>query len=313
MSLPTLAKTWQFNVNQKTTTSSVLLTDCQNTLYKIKTTLTGFTNPWTVVASSDGSTAGASDKWTASNKLIWAASSNARSWIVLQQTGMSGGTYQLYIDCTNASPQNLYVACSVGGLYTGFTTPASKPTATDEIVLLNTSTWFNTVASTSVLHIMMTSDGYSTRIFNYIGSTNYSSFFIETLASDSALTYKIASAVKTSNTYATFYGSSVTPWSSRYSSTNFVAYTGVESYYNSTVPAANSGAVSDFTTAYPICPLSIHSEAAGAKGRVGSLVDLWFGSTAVAVGSTYPSSGGKTFIQLGGFVLPWNGSVPVLA
>ena len=72
MALPTLEKTWQFNVNQAIATTGVVNTDAQNLLFRIKQTLIGFSsNPWTVVRSSNSVTTGASDLWVAASNLIF--------------------------------------------------------------------------------------------------------------------------------------------------------------------------------------------------------------------------------------------------
>jgi hypothetical protein len=104
MALPTLEKTWQFNVNQSTTTSGSILPDMQALLYKLKTSLIGFgSTPWTVIRSSNGSSAGASDYWASSSDLIWNYEGSAHSWMVLQQSALNN--LQLLISCEQ-SPSN---------------------------------------------------------------------------------------------------------------------------------------------------------------------------------------------------------------
>ncbi len=64
MALPTLEKTWQFAVNQVVTATGSTLNDRRKALYNIKAAMTGFANnPWVVVMSSDGESAGSGDKW----------------------------------------------------------------------------------------------------------------------------------------------------------------------------------------------------------------------------------------------------------
>ena len=42
MALPTLSKTWQFNVNNQTTAQGSVLADCRKTLRAIKNAMIGF-------------------------------------------------------------------------------------------------------------------------------------------------------------------------------------------------------------------------------------------------------------------------------
>lgn len=66
---------------------------------------------WTVVGSSDGTTAGmdATDRWIAYTNLVWNNSGSAHSWIVLQNTTLG---YQVCIDCVNSVTTNLSLAAT---------------------------------------------------------------------------------------------------------------------------------------------------------------------------------------------------------
>lgn len=314
MALPTLEKSWQFNVNQTTATSGTLATDCKSVMYKLKTSLTGFsTSPWTVVSSSDGSTYGASDKWTSSSTLVWNSSGNAHSWIVLQQTGINGsGTTQICIDLLSSNASNTYLFSinfsPNAGFVTGGTLTA-RPTATDEYSLTS-QTWYPNTAASSVLHVQQSSTGDCTRWFVFSGGTIYSSCIIDTMYSDSAMSYKGVFSYLQNPLYSNVYTSTAIfeGFNGASGGTKFPAYVGVESISSSAVPAMNSGAISDFSGGYPICPISLHSTTAGSRGRLGRLSDIFIGSSAIATGSGYPSSGANTFAQFGAYVIPWNGS-----
>jgi len=307
MALPVLEKTWQYNVNQSTTTSGVLLTDCRAAMFKIKQSLIGFTNGWTVVNSSNASLTGG-DCWASVSDLSW-ASSGVHSWIVLQQTGVNGsGTTQICIDLFTANAYQFYIAFSPSAGFAGGSTSA-RPTATDEYSTA-TIAWFPTSAATSVIHATQSSTGDCTRVFVFSGGTCYGSLIMDTMYSDSPLSYKGVFGYNTSILYANVYTN--TPYfRGIFGSTKYAAYVGVEQYQPNTVPAANAGAISDFSSAYPFCPISLHSTTIGARGRCGRLSDIFLGSTSIATGSTYPS-GGSTFAQFGTFIIPWNGTVPVI-
>ena len=313
MALPTLEKTWQHNVNQSTTTSGTIYTDLKALMYKIKASLVGFaSSPWTVVRSSNGVVADASDNWASAADVIWVTGSN-RSWIVLQQSGL--GSTQICISCspygsTNSDFLNLAISPSAG--FTGGSITA-RPTATDERVILSDMSWitFNSAVNT-VLHVMMSSTGEQTRILIFAGSTVRAQWFIEKLA-DSSLTYPVGIIVQAAGyTLAQFLSNPY--WFGKHGAVDFTAFTATESYGAGYVVNVNSGAVSNISGGYPMTPLSLHSETPSAKGRAGRLVDMWAGSSSIATGSTYPvlPADTKEFFQFNQFVFPWNGSTPVI-
>jgi hypothetical protein len=316
MALPSLERTWQYNVNQQVAPTS-LTVDLQNLMYLIKASLVGFiSSPWTVVSSSDGtSNFGASDYWSDYTKLVWTSAGSNHSWIVLQQTGVAS-TFQILIDLSNYTQLNCNILMSFAGFTGGSLTAA--PTASDSVTILSNSSWIYYQSSVNtILDVWMDSTGKSTRVVILAGSTVRSMFFIEYLA-DSPLTNKAVGVCKSSSgevTLGSFQGSAY--WAGRYSSINFTGYTCSEAYgtTNSQSPVVNqaSGSISNFSGAYPISPLSVFSATGGATGRAGRLVDMWAGSSSIATGSTYPAAG-LALIQLNQFVLPWDGvSTPVIA
>ncbi len=311
MALPILEKTWQYNVNQQTATSGVLVTDCNAMLFKIKQSLTGFAStPWTVVMSSDSASAGAADYWITAANIIHANPGVVHSWIVLQQTGITGGPLQICLDLGSSDPSYMRIVMSYAGFTGGTTT--DRPTATDEQIIWNPLLWFS-VAGDTVLNVMQSTSGDSTRLV-WLRASGVRGIWIIDNLSDSLLTYKgvysfyTGAAVPTLSTYyngPVFYG--------RFGALPITAYTGTESYNATTAAEANSGNASNITNAYPITPLSLHSETISAKGRLGRLADLWFGSTSIATGSTYPMSpADKEFVHFIPFVMPWNGTTPIL-
>lgn len=311
MSLPTLEKTWQYRVNQQIPSTSTINSDCQTQMYNIKLALTSFaSNPWTVVRSSNGITAGASDLWSGISSIV--ASTVTRSWIVLEQTGVFGGPMQICIDMNVTQYYSCTVVLSPSAGFTGGTITA-RPVATDEFVALNSANWTSTNPASSVLHALMTSDGATTRLILVVGGVVRTVLFLDTLV-DNALTHRAAVAVVNNNpiVHADVY--TFAKFCVRSTAYNCQAYVGSESYNNLLVATANSGSVSTITGAYPITPLSLHTETSGSRGRLGRLVDVWFGSSGVPSGSTYPTTpDDKEFVQFGPFVFPWNGTAPLLS
>jgi hypothetical protein len=191
MALPTVAKTWRFNVNNKRATTSNLFWH-QALMFNLKDILinnspilawdTPPTGIWTVDHSCDGSTAGTPadgiDRWVTTANLVWDRPADAHSWIVFN-TGMNGGLGQVLIDLDNdnnssvgAEPESIDVRISPGGLFTGGTTTA-RPTASDELPGEITrgqtaGAWAGLQTATGLdigYHVMMSADGAEMRIF----------------------------------------------------------------------------------------------------------------------------------------------------
>jgi len=64
---------------------------------------------------------------------------------------------------------------------------------------------------------------------------------------------------------------------------------------------------------WPFTPIGVVSNSAGSRGRLGTAYDLWYGSTAIGDGDTYPADTSRQFAQFGHFIFPWDGSAPQTA
>jgi hypothetical protein len=315
MAIPTLEKTWQYNVNQAIASVGTADGDMKKLVLAMKNSLTGFSSsPWTVVRSSNGTTVAASDLWTSVSAMVNTYDGSAHSWIVLEQTGVTGGPFQLCIDLNYSGMYQMsWVYSPTAGFTVGGTTTA-RPTASDQTVLVNAGTWINdTGISSKVLHVMMSADGQCTRVYTFVAGIVSFSLLIETLADTSAtLTSKAVATLGLAYTSTNFYNNAY--WHGRFGSTHYVAFTATEGYKNGPVPSGNSGTISDFTSAFAISPLSAYSETGGCHGRAGRFVDLYMGAAGAPNGSTYPlTPNDKEFVQFSQFVMPWNGTAPLMA
>src|SRR5678815_1345942 len=133
MALPTKVKTWQYANN--TGGNSWLGTntaDCAFSIVAMKDEMLAFgSNPWVVVGSSDGVTAGmdAVDRWVDYTNLpIYTG--GAMSWIVLGQPELSANA-QLCIAFNSGTGTQATVIWSPTAGFTGGNT-TTRPTATDE-------------------------------------------------------------------------------------------------------------------------------------------------------------------------------------
>ena len=196
MALPTVAKTWRYNVNNKKVTASnyvyhqVLMLDLKNILINNSPAIAWDTPPasiWTVDHSCDSITAGTPadgvDRWVTSANLVWDRPNDPHSWIVYK-TGMNGGVAEVLVDLDNdnnaslgSEPENITCFLSPGGLFTGGTT-TNRPTASDEVGEMTrgqtVGMWAGAQTSTGLdigYHVMMSDDGAEMRIFMHRTNT----------------------------------------------------------------------------------------------------------------------------------------------
>ena len=172
MALPTVEKTWQYNVNQTPANNPSAV------LYAMKASLTGFaSNPWQVVSSSNCTNYGDADYWSSAADVRYAVTPGPKySWIVLKQPAISSNFQVLITARTTAGgwdeAMNFRISPSVG--FTGGTL-TTFPSASDQILETSYSRsggTYNPVYDYSSAgwppvsyHAMMSSDGKCTRSF----------------------------------------------------------------------------------------------------------------------------------------------------
>lgn len=326
MALPTLQKTWQFNVNNQIVPLGTTLLDNQTLLLAIKNAMLGFaTNPCTMVYSCNSTTAGTAgdgvDRITTATDLVWANAGTAHSWFVIKQTGLASN-FQILFSCEGASSSGtlLTVVYSQSAGFTGGTTTA-RPTATDQVVLLNGAQWNFTNAPTEYptrWSVMQSTDGQCLRVL--IGQQNnpYSAWFFETLQnpttglSPAVVCYVGGGAIQ--NTFSLLL--SVSNFSFRYSGATYKGVMSCEGYAAIIVPTDTAGPYSvanEIDAGWPMAPLGFVGTTAGARGHHGSFYDLWVGSSTAVSLDTYPSTGTNLFLQAGVLIYPWDGSTPAFS
>lgn len=345
MALPTLSKTWIYNVEAivnpmysgNTTTFyafdylawmvGIKLAMCKNTGWVDKDGLAATQNfPWTVKASSDGDTANASDNWTSYLSLVnnpatptYKISVIDFGWCVLENAALSNFEFLLGTGNNGGvGYQNKHVAwCSWSGFDTSSPLVTAFPTASDSLQLIGTG---NAGVSTtggigdnvpfdSVIHIAMSTDGECTRVigcranipvlfWQFEKAKNPVSGWTDTIFSTSRGNTVPAKNQGLSSEFLTTRSTGV-----RLSGANRLIYMTTEGYGTSLTPTAmrTPGHLDNEFKLYPAALLSDFAPA----GRVGSVFDMWFTPLSATPGTTFPESGNRQFLSLGGAVIPW--------
>jgi hypothetical protein len=314
---PPITKTWQFNINQNITLG---VNSCRTMLLAIKNSLLGFaSNPWTVEYSCNSVTAGAAgdgiDRWVTGSNLVYvSAAGTAHSWIVLKQAGLASNL-QIVIDLVTSGAgasafayANIFISGSAG--FTGGST-TDRPTATDEYELTQHENWvFQDNTKNYILHVMQSTDGQCTRIFCMNNGYVAGVWFIEKLQNPRpgiALPY--AASVMGSQ-------DGTSDASSIHNFTDFISLVARFGAINTGAALTGEGAFAtlisnhqkfadDIDGSYWLSPIGVNCYTAGAKGRYGTLFDVWWGSPSAVNGDTYDETT-NTLVSMGQFIVPSN-------
>lgn len=319
MSLPTLVRTWQTSCNNAQAALGSALADNRGLLIAIKNQMLTFgTNPWTVRYSCNSTTAGTAgdgvDRWASTPaNLVWQGAGSAHSWIVLQQSGIATG-FQLLLSCegSSASGSIMVIVVSPSAGFTGGTTTA-RPTATDEQVLVNGVGWggVGTVDQSARWSVEQSTDGAGTRIVTCAGGAVTGIAFFEQPANvvTGWSSPSVSLWVNGTGTLANFstYGNS----KGRIGATSANLGISCEGTAGTAAlgpaDAVFGNIANEVSGEWPFWPLGIDCSTAGVRGRHGTLVDLWFGSSNVPSGDSYPATGTTgQFAQFGVLIIPWN-------
>ena len=327
MPLPTLVKTWNFDVNipsQGVPTSSANSDVRWGAHYfDLKQALLGIAPGWTVAGSGGAGNGGgggmdAVDRWTNGNDLdVTGSAPTQTSWIVLQNDAIRVG-FQLLIQPDNNAGgwpgAGLFLQVSPGGLYTGGSQTTS-PTAADAVTVGGTTVNSGSSPETPITHLAMSSDGAITRWWLTWGGDTHAffEFAIPTNTVPGWTDPWVATAVYNGLTNAPDYAdlTNVTTYTrGRQGSINMALYWTSEGW---NFDATNAAAGQRMTWgndldggAFPMAPIGLASETSFVRGRHGELTDVWWGTTILATGSYYPETLPRQFVQLGDIIVPWD-------
>lgn len=333
--------------NKRLISTGVPLTDQRQALLQIINDMISFPlSPWTVVGSANGAGSFGMDgvnRWDGLTKLVFATNTGtAHSWIVLQQSGIST-KFQICFDLVNASNlsnadgryMDLYVSGAAGfGTANGGTdgTNTTRPTATDENPYGTTGNanfidgGSNVTAHTqeTIISTMQSSDGQAFRCLIRLPGSRYSVYFNCEKPKNPISGWTnpyfgrwtcIVSSSGDQPTYANFNDTSNmrTRVTALGTPTNTGLYVGTEGFSGA---MAGQWIVSrnELLDQWELYPTNLYcTSPSGARGRYGKPFDMWWCSTSLSSGETFPSDGSRQFLVVGDIVIPWDGSIPVLA
>lgn len=326
MSLPTIEKTWQFDLNRTVACAGASTTYAKPILRAIKDRWKAFgTLPATVSRSCNGTTAGTLadgvDRWAADADIVpVSAAGTAHSWMVINLVGMGSPAPQLVIDCIGSTSSQFaeFWFSPSGAFITGGTT-LNRPTATDEYKINYRTNWVQATTSANVrLHLWESSDGACRRV-----AVMYNNFLTSLIILDNMKNPRGGTA---SPYLCAAIGSSGTAASTGTFTEMFAAYecfvrnsttTGTASLtcegVNTTGLGAEQTSADDIDSSWPVLPIAVFSNTSGARGRYGQVYDLWYGSSGNSSGQEFDDAGGKVLGQLGHLLFPSNGLTLAIA
>lgn len=323
MPLPTLDKTWQPSTNNAVAALGTPLATNRRILRTIKNLLLAFAlNGWTTRYSCNSAVAGAAgdgvDRWAADADLVWNAAGSAHSWYVLQQAGV-GATFQVLISLEGASASGSLLTCyiSPSAGFTGGSTTA-RPTATDEVVVLNNANWGGTGTADSnvIIDALQSTDGQCTRVVvcRLSAATTFMLFDRPknpvTGWANPCVGVWLGRDAANAFIYSDLIGVALVKL--RLGTTSTGAFCTQEAFGATFIGSAAVGA-NEVSGDFPMLPVGIWCNNAPVRGRQGEFFDLWMGYNSLAVGDTYPNDATRQFAQFGAPIVPWDGTLPVVA
>ena len=349
MTVPSLQKTWYFQVNTTITQQGSTLATGRLLMRTVKDTFLGagswtdssnaaatLTNNWVVDFSSDSTAPGTGtagdgvDHWTVNGSLVWATAGTAHSWMVIKNTQMPGGTLWVCIDLSNANAYNCTIVISRVGFTGGSTT--NRPTATDEVVTLNNTTWgMDTGGTTSMkLHALKSSDNQHHRVVISRNGWGHGLWMFEAITTTDNWTKNLL--VYTNGTSSANYGGSYLVFTNNFNGSGPLCYSiteqGTPWVGSLAVPFAPGPifdmiskvtAVAEMNSAWPAMSIGIESHSnytytgstpsvaiEYSMGYAGKLKDLFWVPSSLGEGDQAPSGGGANFSMIGDTCWPWN-------
>jgi len=289
MALPTLSKTWVFNLNNAQAAQGSVLACNQAVMFALVNALIA-TGKWAVYYSCSSTVAGAAgdgvNRWASPANLVWNAAGTPHSWMVLRNTSLASGNYQLLLEL-GTDGVNFYLTAkkSNNAGFTGGSTTA-VPTATDQINILVGNNWGQLSVNAAMRwSVEVSNDGQCTRVILASQGTARGFWLIEQLGSPEAgITYPTAEYIVGNS------GGAATPTLGSWVCNPVVGVSSASSTIGYESQLTTLPSPSSFTGNWPMCQCALDGNVANMYGRLGLMQDLWIGTTSAASGDSYPGA-----------------------
>ena len=80
--------------------------------------------------------------------------------------------------------------------------------------------------------------------------------------------------------------------------------------YGSAALGQNLVQPNELTGEWPFAPVGVAAGQVQFRGRMGIIPDMWWTSTALVGGQTFPNSTARNFLCIEDFIIVWNGDIP---
>ena len=325
MAFPVLERAYSFNVNHQNITSGDDYNDRRAFMLWIHQTMTSWaSNPWVMVASSNGVTAGwPGPGWNTIADVIWEyiTTPSGHSWMVWET---ADGT-QILMDFTGSNDKILYLRVSPNASFTGGTS-AVAPVATEFFTVKDNQQFSDPNFHTCRFHAIHADDGNSDWIFQSFNNKNYFCWgYNKILDPVPGLTYPYVSWLNYDNDNGTAEQPMVRTapsmlfhnyWKGRQTlaANNYSAYAAAEIHEEGQMPDLVER-INDISGKRQMYPVMLSAWGVGNYQYVGRIADVYAWGTGANSGDTIEEnvlSPARLWVIMGEMVFPWNGTPPLL-
>jgi len=331
MALPTLVKTWEFDVNNRGGVGLSIASDIKKHAFAIKEALisASFTLPMVVTRSSNASVADGTDNWATYADVV--VSSGNHSWIVLKSQGTVPYEICIAFDDNTSYQSSFFGFSMTGGFNAGAGgtdgTISARPTATDEVAV-HTTNWNwaggQFAAFSSMIHVLMSTDANTMMMIVYINGAAVSVIRADIIQNPTT-GYAIGGGAGmhfwlrfTNDATNVLAFSQAAGSGNKWSLDDVVGLDGNVFFSYEAIDVTEIACIATFhqpnawTGKWPFYPVGVWTTGAK-RGRVGTLSDIWWSSGANAQGDMYPAVGSLyQFANVGNMIIPWDGVGPLL-
>lgn len=326
MTMPAKQKTWTHNSNNRVTYTTFL--DVHQQVFQGWKETLKLASGVAVKGSSDNVTAAldATDRINTAAKWVRGASTTAtHSWIILHLANVGAGV-DVLLDYVGSSDESMRICVSPSASYAlNGTNARFSPTATDETIVNGSTTTGGTVGSSAtsgdrIWTAATSSDGKAFMFLAARGGIWVGHVILQEVVSAvvAPATFSPAWAATAGGAAPAISGwHNATVWKTRANGINLGGTAGcstsMEATSTGTIPAVYSSVLELQNSQWPVMALGLWSTVAGARGKLCNLIDIHAGNTSASDGDTYPNDATRTHVAFGDFVLPWDGSAPVMS